>query len=46
MGKKSIGYRITIRIPEGKKPVRRLKFRCKWEYNNKMDLKHLDLPGL
>jgi hypothetical protein len=41
MGTKSNAYRILIRIPEEKRPVRRP--RCKWEYNMKVDLEYLDL---
>jgi hypothetical protein len=36
-------YRVLVRRPEGKKPLRRP--RCRWEDNIKMDLRETGIDG-
>jgi hypothetical protein len=41
MGEKRNVYRLLVGKPEGKRPLGRL--RCRWIYNNKMDLLEIEL---
>jgi hypothetical protein len=44
MGERRGAYRALVRKPEGRRPLGRP--RCRWEDNNKMDLREVGWEGI